>query len=89
MTYNIGQGYFVTPTVIKHPMLIHNTTLSEPTLLGPTLIHTEHPEIAYRQFAGDLVNHNPKLKDICFLGSDRQMEIYNGFKVHMPNLRHV
>lgn len=89
MTYNIGQGYFVTPTVIKHPMLIHNTTLSEPTLLGPTLIHTEHPEIAYRQFAGDLVNHNPKLKDICFLGSDRQMEIFNGFKVHMPNLRHV
>jgi hypothetical protein len=88
MTYNIGQ-YFVTPTTIRHPLLIHTVTKVEPTLLGPTLIHTEHNEHSYRYFASSIVNLNSKLKYIRFLGSDRALETVNGFKIHMPLLQHI
>ena len=88
MTYNIGQ-YFVTPTTIRHPLLIHTISKVEPTLLGPTLIHTEHNQHSYRHFASSLVNLNPKLKNISFLGSDRALETVNGFKIHMPSLQHI
>ena len=88
MTYNVGP-YFVTPTTIRHPYLIHSKTMVEPTLLGPTIIHTEHGEQVYRSFAADLVNANPALSRLKFLGSDRALEMYKGFKLHMPALSHV
>ena len=88
MTYNCGQ-YYVTPTTVRHPMLLHTKTLVEPTIIGPTIIHTDHNEYTYRAFASDIVNKNNRLKQIKSLGSDRQMEMYNGFKYHMPDLKHV
>lgn len=87
MTYNCGNKYYVTPTVIQHPMLQHSDTLSEPTIIGPTLIHTEANEGVYRLFASDLVNARPSLSAMRFLGSDRQRALYNGFKVHMKDLK--
>ena len=87
MTYNCANKFYVTPTVIQHPMLLHNDTLSEPAIMGPTLIHTEHNEGVYRIFAGDLVNARPSLCGIKFLGSDRQRECFKGFKVHMSELK--
>mgnify|MGYP001791431075 CR=1 FL=1 len=59
----------------------------EPTILGPTIIHTEHNENVYRKFASDLVNARPGLQGVEFLGADRQHERYNGFKVQMPDLK--
>ena len=87
MTYNCTEGFYVTPTALQHLMLLHNDTLVSPSLLGPTLIHTEHNEPTYRNFASDLVNSNATLRGIKFLGSDRQKEIFNAFKIHMPQLR--
>ena len=87
MTYNCGEKYYITPTVIQHPLLLHTQTMVEPTILGPTIIHTEHNENVYRKFASDLVNARPGLRGVKLLGSDRQHEIYNGFKVQMPDLK--
>lgn len=88
MTYNAGQ-FYVTPTTIRHPMLINTRSMVEPALLGPTIIHTQHNVNVYKAFAADLVNCDDRLKNIKYLGSDRQMEIYNGFKSHMPGLGHM
>ena len=86
MTYNCGD-FYVTPTTIQHPFLIHSTTLVEPVILGPTFIHTEHNQSVYELFASDIINVNKNLKHLKFLGSDRQLEVYNGFEVFMPDLQ--
>ena len=85
MTYNCGQ-FYVTPTTIRHPMLVHERTLVEPTLLGPTIIHTHHSESTYKMFAADLINANSNLRNLKFIGSDRAMEVANGFHYHMPEV---
>lgn len=88
MTYNCGR-FYVTPLTFKNPLLLHRHTLVQPTMLGPMLIHTDHNTSVYNSFAANLVNNNPKLSDIKFFGSDRQLEIFNGFKCHMPKLQHL
>ena len=85
MTYNCGQ-FYVTPTTFRHPMLVHERSMVEPTLLGPTIIHTNHSVGSYKMFAADLVNAKSSLSKIQYLGSDRAMEAINGFKQHMPNI---
>ena len=88
MTYNMG-SFYVTPTTFRNPQLIHQRTMVEPTLLGPTLIHSDHGELVYRTFAADLVNARGGLKEIRVLGSDRAMEMFKGFQFLTPNLKHV
>mgnify|MGYP001791942494 FL=1 len=88
MTYNMG-SFYVTPTTFRNPQLIHQKTMVEPTLLVPTLIHTDHGELVYGKFAADLVNARGGLKEIRVLGSDRAMEMFKGFQFHIPNLKHV
>lgn len=88
MTYTMA-SFYVTPTTFRHPLLIHAKTLVEPAFIGPTLIHTENNEYTYHAFASDPINASPKLTNAQFLGSDRAIEMYNGFKVHRPNLQHM
>ena len=86
MTYNCGD-YYVTPTTLQHPYLLHTRTLVEPMIIGPTFIHTEHSQKVYQIFGADLINCNANLSNMQYLGSDRALEIYKAFKVFMPNLK--
>lgn len=71
MTYKCGK-FFVTPTTLQHPMMLHKNTLVEPTLIGPTFIHTHHNEASYRSFGSDLINAQPSLRNIKFSGSTKR-----------------
>lgn len=86
MTYN-AESFWVTPIVIRHPMLLHDKTLVEPSLVGPTIIHTHHSTDVFGMFAAHIINKRPGLRNIKFLGSDRQLEIYKGFKTQIPDLQ--
>ena len=57
-----------------------NQCWPKPSLIGPTLIHTDHSKLTYCDFASDLVYNNATLKGITFLRLDRQKELFNAFK---------
>ena len=82
-TFNIG-SYYVTPTTYRHGMLKNRRNDSQPTLLGPTMLHSRRSEDSFRYFGSSLVALKPEIADILYVGSDREVAVRNGFNPFFP-----
>jgi len=83
-TYNISKFCYLTPTVYKHLKLVDRKTGNHPTLLGPILIHNKMDSKTFQYFGNRLVELDGKLRDILFIGSDRDAAIDKGLKQAFP-----
>ena len=68
-TYNLG-GFYVTPTTYEQLMLEDVHTKKHPHFLGPILVHYRKNFSAFNYFAGILIEHCKRLREIQAFGSD-------------------
>ena len=79
-TYKVG-NFFVTPTCYKNLVLVNrNDGVTSPWIPGPALFHLEEDESVYRYFGLSLIEQEPTLSDILFIGMDREKAIKNGLQ---------
>ncbi len=93
-TFNIGK-YYITPTSYPLKCLINRRTGKPVNVPGPCLFHVEEESVeVYLYFAHTLVEMNPAVDRVRFIGGDRgkgQRGFMHPFResVLLPCLRHV
>ena len=55
----------------------------------PSMLHFTKDVEDFSQFLLELQARNPKIKDLKSIGVDMEAAIFNGFKIHNPNLGHL
>ena len=55
----------------------------------PSMLHFTKDVEAFSQFLLELQAGNPKTKDLKSIGVDMEAAIFNGLKIHNPNLGHL
>ena len=82
-TFNIGH-FYLTPTTFRHLLLEDKRTGNPPLLMGPTLIHTRKDTETFCYFGSALTGLEPELRNIRFMGSDREDAVEKGMSTHLP-----
>ena len=82
-TFNIGD-FYLTPTTYRHLLLQDKRTRNPPLLMGPTLVHTRKDVETFSYFGSTLTGLEPELRNIRFLGSDREYAVEKGMSTHLP-----
>ena len=80
-TYNLG-NFYVTPIVHEHYMLEDTKTGKHPSFVG---LHQRKNFSAFNYFAGTLIGHCKKLRNVCTFGTDRDDD---AFSQNFPNASH-
>lgn len=82
-TFNIGD-FYLTPTTYRHLLLEDKGTGKPPLLMGPTLIHTRKDSETFSYFESTLTGLQTELRNIRFMGSDREDAVEKGMSTHLP-----
>lgn len=83
-TFNVSKSTYLTPTVYNHQKLIDRQSGKHPTMIGPAMIHNKMDATTFQYFGNTLVELEPSLSDVLFIGSDRDAAIDKGFKQPFP-----
>ena len=86
-TFSLGK-FDVTVTTYKHPLVATSST-SNPTMLGPVLIHQRKKFQNYQFFASSLLGMRPSLKDLHAFGTDGETALVDAFCSVFPNALHL
>ena len=81
--FNCG-NFYATPTTYPHLLLLDNTTLKSPTMLGPVSVHKRLDTECYNYLAASITRAQPSLRNTLSIGSDGDQKIFNGMKHQFP-----
>lgn len=93
-TYNVGE-FYVTSTAYPHIKLQSRATGAAPYLSGPAMLHVKQDESQFLNFGHTLIEKQPELDGILFIGLNRSRAQENGlsrlFRVSrfLPCTKHV
>ena len=87
-TFGIGD-FFVTTSSFKDMSVVNRTNGEHPTIPGPALFHIDQDDKVFSYFAQTLVEVNDDVKNLLFLGSDRDKAMINGMSKHFLFARNV
>ena len=76
-TYNVGD-FYVTSTVYPHIKLESRSTGAAPYLPGPAMLHVKQDESQFVYFGHTLIEKQPGMDGVLFIGLDRSKAQENG-----------
>ena len=82
-TYNVGD-FYVTSTVYPHIKLESRSTGTTPYLPGPAMLHVKQDESQFVYFGHTLIEKQPRMDGVLFIGLDRSKAQENGLARVFP-----
>ena len=83
-TFNLCDS-LVTDTCYYNKTLL-NSDGHNPAFLDPTLVHFQKDSLIFCWFLLEMCAHNAKIRDLCTIGTDQEITIFNSFSSILPNL---
>lgn len=84
-TFNLCD-LWLTDSSYKNKRLVNTLTGTSPVFFGPCMLHFTKDVEAFSRFALELRAGNAALKDLKTIGVDMEAAIFNGFKIHQPDV---
>ena len=84
-TFNL-RDMWVTDTCYRNKRLVNPVNKQHPIFIGPTLFHFTKDESTFSRLALELIDAEPKLVDLKFIGVDLEEAITEGMKRIIPNV---
>ena len=76
----------LTGTFDKNKRILNEANGNNPVFFGPSMLHFTKDAEAFSPFLLKLRPGNPKIKCLKSIGVDMEETIFNGLKIHNPNL---
>ena len=87
-TFNLG-NFLATLVTYKHPMLLERESGKSPVMLGPALLHVQRSVQSYGYLGQVITSLSPGLKNVQWIGTDRERAIFSGLQNSMPNAKRI
>ena len=87
-TFNLGP-FLATIITYHHPLLNDCSSGKSPVIVGPILMHVQKTTDSYAFLGQELARLCPELKNVQWIGTDREKAIFAGLHQCMPNARNI
>ena len=87
-TFDLGR-FLATIITYSHPLLNSQESGKSPVIIGPVLMHVSKAAETFEQFGKELTCLCPELKNVNWIGTDRERAIFQGLQKSMPRAGNI